>query len=91
MNGSFHLAYATTDLKRIKAFYGKFLGCKEGRSADTWVDYDFFGHQLLPFRSTDPPKDAPLFSPPAGWNIRRTIRGGRCVRRTADGTTYSEK
>ncbi len=46
MNGIFHLAFATTDLKRIKAFYGKFLGCKEGRSAATWVDYDFFGHQL---------------------------------------------
>ena len=46
MHGNFHLAFATTDLKRIKAFYGKFLGCAEGRSAETWVDYDFFGHQL---------------------------------------------
>ena len=46
MKGRFHLAFATTDLRRIKAFYGKFLGLKEGRSADTWVDYDFFGHQL---------------------------------------------
>ncbi len=46
MNGTFHLAFATTDLKRIKAFYGKFLGCQEGRSAETWVDFDFFGHQL---------------------------------------------
>jgi len=46
---------------------------------------------VIPFRITDPPKDAPLFSPTAGWNIRRTIRVGRRVRRTADGTTYSEK
>src|SRR5262245_19916916 len=46
MKGKFHLAFATTDLKRIKAFYGKFLGCAEGRSAAGWVDYDFFGHQL---------------------------------------------
>jgi uncharacterized protein len=46
MNGTFHLAFATTDLKRIKAFYGKFLGCQEGRSAEGWVDFDFFGHQL---------------------------------------------
>jgi len=46
MKGTFHLAFATTDLKRMKAFYGKFLGLKEGRSAKTWVDYDFFGHQL---------------------------------------------
>lgn len=46
MNGRFHIAFATTDLKRAKAFYGKFLGLKEGRSAPAWVDYDFFGHQL---------------------------------------------
>jgi uncharacterized protein len=46
MKGKFHLAFATTDLKRIKAFYGKFLGCPEGRSDGSWVDYDFFGHQL---------------------------------------------
>ncbi len=46
MKGRFHLAFATTDLKRIKAFYGKFLGLPEGRSAETWVDYDLFGHQL---------------------------------------------
>ena len=46
LQGRFHLAFATTDLKRIKVFYGTFLGCKEGRSAETWVDYDFFGHQL---------------------------------------------
>lgn len=46
MNGRFHIAFATTDLKRAKAFYGKFLGLAEGRSAQTWVDFDFFGHQL---------------------------------------------
>ncbi len=46
MNGHFHIAFATTDLKRMRAFYGKFLGLKEGRSAKSWVDYDFFGHQL---------------------------------------------
>ena len=46
LHGPFHLAFATTDLKRIKAFYGGLLGCAEGRSAETWVDYDFFGHQL---------------------------------------------
>lgn len=46
MEGRFHLAIATTDIKRMKAFYGSFLGLKEGRSAATWVDYDFFGHQL---------------------------------------------
>jgi uncharacterized protein len=42
----FHLAYHVGDLARTRAFYGGVLGCPEGRSTDTWVDYDFFGHQL---------------------------------------------
>ena len=46
LQGKFHIAFATTDLKRIKAFYGGLLGCPEGRSAKNWVDYNFFGHQL---------------------------------------------
>ena len=46
LQGKFHLAFATTDLRRIKAFYGGLLGCPEGRSAKNWVDYNFFGHQL---------------------------------------------
>jgi len=44
----------------------------------------------IPYRITDPATDAPLFAPPAGWNIRRTIRGGRCARRMADVTNTSE-
>ncbi|MCB9170658.1 MAG: VOC family protein [Flavobacteriales bacterium] len=46
LQGRFHIAFATEDLKRMKAFYGGLLGCTEGRSAENWVDYDFFGHQL---------------------------------------------
>jgi extradiol dioxygenase family protein len=42
----FHLAYHVTDLDEARAFYGGLLGCKEGRSTDSWVDFDFFGHQL---------------------------------------------
>ncbi|TCK98941.1 hypothetical protein BXY66_4004 [Shimia isoporae] len=42
----FHLAYHVTDLNEARAFYGELLGCQEGRSTDTWVDYNFFGHQL---------------------------------------------
>ncbi|MEP3259187.1 MAG: VOC family protein, partial [Roseibium sp.] len=41
-----HLAYHVTDLAQARAFYGDLLGCKEGRSTETWVDFDFFGHQL---------------------------------------------
>jgi len=46
MKSLFHLAFNVTDLNQTRAFYGGVLGCKEGRSTDTWVDFDFFGHQL---------------------------------------------
>ena len=42
----FHLAYHVTDLDAARAFYGGVLGCAEGRSTESWVDFDFFGHQL---------------------------------------------
>ena len=42
----FHLAFNVTDLDRARAFYGGVLGCREGRSTGTWVDFDFFGHQI---------------------------------------------
>lgn len=42
----FHIAYNVRDLDLARAFYGDLLGCTEGRSTDTWVDYNFFGHQL---------------------------------------------
>jgi len=46
MQGQFHFAYNVTDLARARAFYGDLLGCPEGRSTGTWVDFDFFGHQI---------------------------------------------
>jgi hypothetical protein len=42
----FHLAFPVTDLERTRAFYAGLLGCREGRSAPTWIDFDFFGHQI---------------------------------------------
>ena len=42
----FHLAYHVDDLEAARAFYGGVLGCNEGRSTDTWVDFNFFGHQI---------------------------------------------
>ena len=42
----FHLAYNVRDLDQTRAFYGEVLGCQEGRSTETWVDYSFFGHQI---------------------------------------------
>jgi extradiol dioxygenase family protein len=43
----FHLAIPVDDLAAARAFYGDLLGCPEGRSADTWIDFNFFGHQLV--------------------------------------------
>lgn len=42
----FHLAIHVRDLDEARQFYGAVLGCAEGRSAPTWVDFSFFGHQL---------------------------------------------
>ena len=46
MTMPFHLACHVNDLEAARRFYGEVLGCAEGRSGDTWVDFDFFGHQL---------------------------------------------
>lgn len=43
----FHLAIAVRDLAQARAFYGGLLGCPEGRSSGHWVDFDFYGHQLV--------------------------------------------
>ena len=43
----FHLAIPVHNLSKCREFYKKILGCKEGRSSDNWVDFDFFGHQLV--------------------------------------------
>lgn len=42
----FHFAFHVTDLDASRRFYGEVLGCREGRSTETWVDFNFFGHQL---------------------------------------------
>lgn len=43
----FHYAFLVTDMAQARAFYGGVLGCREGRSAETWIDYDFYGHQIV--------------------------------------------
>lgn len=43
----FHLAITVHDLGAARAFYGGLFGCPEGRSDAAWVDFDFFGHQLV--------------------------------------------
>jgi extradiol dioxygenase family protein len=43
----FHLALAVDDLAACRKFYGEVLGCPEGRSSERWVDFNFWGHQLV--------------------------------------------
>jgi len=43
----FHLAIPVSDVAKNRTFYRDILGCKEGRSSDHWVDFNFFGHQLV--------------------------------------------
>jgi len=47
MAAPFHLAIPVHDLGAARAFYGRLFGCPEGRSSAEWVDFDFFGHQLV--------------------------------------------
>ncbi len=43
----FHLAFPVDDLDAARRFYGTVLGCREGRSAADWVDFDLYGHQIV--------------------------------------------
>ena len=43
----FHLAFTVDDLSEARQFYGDLIGCAEGRSAEDWIDFDFFGHQIV--------------------------------------------
>lgn len=53
----FHLAFPVHDLGAARAFYGELMGCPEGRSSAEWIDFNFFGHQIVahlaPARSHD--------------------------------------
>lgn len=53
MDTLFHLAFPVRDLEEARAFYGQVLGCPEGRSADTWIDFDLYGHQIVAHLSPD--------------------------------------
>lgn len=49
----FHLAFPVKDLSEARAFYGALLGCPEGRSSAQWVDFNFYGHQIVAHLSPD--------------------------------------
>lgn len=43
----FHVAFPVHDLQAAREFYGRTLGCPEGRSAEDWIDFNFYGHQIV--------------------------------------------
>lgn len=51
----FHLAFPVRDLNAARAFYGGVMGCPEGRSSEEWIDFDFYGHQLVAHLAPEPP------------------------------------
>ncbi len=55
----FHIAFPVDDLAAARKFYGGTLGCPEGRSSDQWIDFDFFGHQIVAHLKPGVPREAP--------------------------------
>ena len=53
----FHLAFPVHDIALARQFYGELLGCPEGRSTDDWVDFNFYGHQIVAHLA--PPETGP--------------------------------
>ncbi len=47
------MAFPVRDLGEARQFYGQLLGCPEGRSSDEWIDFDFYGHQIVAHLSPD--------------------------------------
>jgi uncharacterized protein len=77
-----HLASTVHDLAAARAFYGELLGCPEGRSAETWIDFDLYGRQIIPH--LDPDKGDGGGPQPR----RRVRRAGPPLRRAGDGSVW---
>lgn len=95
MKALFHLAYHVTDLDAARRFYGGVLGCREGRSTDTWVDFDFFGHQISlhrgePFATTNTGRvgDTLVPMPHLGLVLQRADWEALAQRLRAAGTEF---
>jgi extradiol dioxygenase family protein len=63
----FHLAIPVDDLARARDFYGRVLGCPEGRSSHEWIDFDLFGHQLVAHLA--PPRGPDHHNPVDGHDV----------------------
>ena len=65
----FHLAIPVHDLAAARGFYGGLLGCPEGRSAPDWVDFDFYGHQLVCHSVAGTTPEPPAHNPVDGHDV----------------------
>ena len=63
----FHLAFPVDDLAAARQFYGGLLGCAEGRSSAEWIDFDFFGHQIV--AHLGPPRPTAHHNPVDGHDV----------------------
>lgn len=65
----FHLAIPVNDLEKARIFYREILGCEEGRSSDHWVDFNFFGHQLVIHYKEPSATEEPSSNPVDGKDV----------------------
>jgi hypothetical protein len=63
----FHLAFPVRDLEEARRFYAGLLGCPTGRESDRWIDFNFFGHQIVAHLA--PASDQPITNPVDGENV----------------------
>ena len=64
----FHIAIPVSNLQEARDFYGKTLGCPEGRSSEHWVDFNLFGHQLV-IHYKEGMKEAQAHNPVDGHDV----------------------
>lgn len=66
----FHIAFPVDNLEAAREFYGGVLGCSEGRSSDTWIDFNLFGHQIVAhYQVASPEKDLHQSNPVDGHDV----------------------
>ncbi|WP_373489140.1 VOC family protein [Blastomonas sp.] len=65
----FHLAFPVDDLGAARRFYGDVLACPEGRSSDCWIDFDFYGHQIVTHLDPAAAERATVSNPVDGHDV----------------------
>lgn len=69
MANPFHLAIPVSNLELCRTFYRDLLLCKEGRSSESWVDFNFFGHQFVIHQKNGVATELPITNPVDGHDV----------------------